>query len=217
MSRFSQAFSQIFRDDWGARMAKGAASDALSVPKKYDATRKQKAAWRAKNPEKVKAKYERKKARKKKSPTQISSAAPWPKLCKHCRKRREAPQKRGLCWTCTKNSEIRQRYAPPGAQTFEPAGKLGRLPPHPTTFPPGTDLKIRLMEMRAAAGMSSTHPKDVRLTTAFTADLPTLKVTGIREPIARTWIKAKRAKPTATEIRDAVLAHVADCSWGDED
>ncbi len=84
-----------------------------------------------------------------------------PKVCRHCGRRR-ANRARGLCWTCSTNPEIREQYP---SRTANPNGLgSGRwyapLPPSPTRARPGTAAKLRVLEARAAAGLSLFHPED---------------------------------------------------------
>ena len=83
-------------------------------------------------------------------------------VCKHCGQSRY-PKQRGLCWTCSQDPAVRNRYpstskfARRGVRNFNGATEL---PPKPTAALAGSAAKLRVLEERAALGVSLWHPDD---------------------------------------------------------
>lgn len=86
-------------------------------------------------------------------------------LCRHCKVKR-VNRHRGLCWTCYHTPSIRQAYA-----TDSTYGQIGHgadvaggyaLPDRPTDTIPGSEERIRVLQERAAQGVSLFHPADAR-------------------------------------------------------
>jgi hypothetical protein len=83
-------------------------------------------------------------------------------LCRHCQ-RVNSNRPRGLCWSCYYTPGVRERYpstskfARRGVSDFN--GRAG-LAVMPTSAPPGSDEKVRVLEERARLGLSLWHPLD---------------------------------------------------------
>lgn len=80
--------------------------------------------------------------------------------CRHCGRDRPLPR-RGLCFPCYHDPEIRQAYPknPPVHSAIMGRRPLGD-PPTPTRAPVGSAWKIRVMAARAQAGYGVLHPDD---------------------------------------------------------
>jgi len=82
-------------------------------------------------------------------------------MCRHCG-RAKVCRPRGLCWSCYYRPGVRDLY--PSTSKFVRRGcgvtGSGTLSRRPTAAQPGTPEKIRVLQRRAAAGLSLWHPRD---------------------------------------------------------
>lgn len=110
-----------------------------------------------------------------------------PALCLHCKNNlassasrrmksgdRRYATRRGLCWHCWKNKNIRVQYPPVSAwgargHKDRPAG-VGRPLPTPTDALPGTAEKIEVLRERARKGQLLAHPDDAKLPEAYATE-----------------------------------------------
>lgn len=86
-------------------------------------------------------------------------------FCIHC-KTRKGQRVRRLCHSCYCDQAIRALY-PINKTTVGFGGRQDfngqpRRPSKPTRYIPGTEAKIRVMQLRASRGESVFHPDDVR-------------------------------------------------------
>ena len=86
------------------------------------------------------------------------------RICRHCGQF-AISRPRGLCWHCYYAPGVRNLY--PSTSIYARRGVanvlgLGPLPASPTTAAPGTPEKLAVLEDRAKAGQSLTHPADAR-------------------------------------------------------
>lgn len=98
--------------------------------------------------------------------------------CLHCDEPRRI-KSRGLCQPCYLKPKIRDLYpkAPCGpspetvAKKYKGEAKFasrgvgnepGRTPSYPTSAPPGTEIKLRVMRDRLARGENAIHPLDAK-------------------------------------------------------
>ncbi len=83
-------------------------------------------------------------------------------LCRHCG-RYVVSRPRGLCHRCYYAPGVKECYPPtaPNARRGVPDGHGTRpLPAKPTRAFPGSAAKLRVLEERAAAGVTLWHPDD---------------------------------------------------------
>jgi hypothetical protein len=88
-------------------------------------------------------------------------------FCRHCRRRKLALRKRGLCARCHADLGVLMLY-PAGRQQVGRARNYGlglaafasAVPATPTAAPPGSLAKMRVMRRRLLAGESLFHPLD---------------------------------------------------------
>jgi len=83
-------------------------------------------------------------------------------LCRHCN-RVPSNRPRGLCWSCYYRPGVRQLY--PSTSRFARRGiadRIGRvpLPRVPTSAPPGSEAKVRVLMARASKRQGLWHPAD---------------------------------------------------------
>lgn len=82
-------------------------------------------------------------------------------VCAHCQSCVNLYDK-GLCWSCVSNDEVRGKALP--LSKFGRRGRglrgVGNHPPFSTRALPGTEEKIRVMELRASLGCSLFHEDD---------------------------------------------------------
>src|SRR5437588_11408350 len=82
--------------------------------------------------------------------------------CRHCGRNR-VNRPRGLCWSCYYTPGVRERY--PSTSKFARRGVgdfngRAEVAPEPTSAPPGSAEKVRVLEERARLGLSLWHPMD---------------------------------------------------------
>lgn len=84
------------------------------------------------------------------------------KKCRHCR-RRLAERQGGLCRSCYSDKTIRALYPVPLHKHAQRglAFKGCRVPATPTTAPPGSVEKMRVMQQRIRRGEQLFHPHDL--------------------------------------------------------
>lgn len=92
-----------------------------------------------------------------------NATPPMHTLCRHCQKRK-ANRARGLCWWCSLDPAVRDRYAgsdDPGARRGNGRGTEAHpLPPYPTRARSGTRAKVFIMAARVECGFLPHHPDD---------------------------------------------------------
>jgi hypothetical protein len=89
-------------------------------------------------------------------------------LCRHCKTRRASLRRRGLCWKCHADGNVRKDYGfvrrkGQGGGGYGVAGAInprGRQPAQPTGAAPGSEEKIAVLEERARLGLAMRHPDD---------------------------------------------------------
>lgn len=92
--------------------------------------------------------------------------APWVgSRCRHCGRKigRRAPR-RGLCYRCHRNREIRLGYSPVSKFGKRGVGTLNESRPaeEPTETLPGTEERILALQARAEAQQELKHPLDAQ-------------------------------------------------------
>ncbi len=93
----------------------------------------------------------------------VTTPAPDPGRCPHCRLRVVTRPARGLCYRCVKDAAVLAAYPLAGSKyARRGVGNLtGHRPlPAPTAAPPGTPAKVAVLEQRAAGGLALFHPAD---------------------------------------------------------
>jgi hypothetical protein len=85
-------------------------------------------------------------------------------MCRHCHKCK-VNRPRGLCWGCYYTPGIKEQY--PSTSKYARRGvgnstSRSPLPPLPTTAPPGSPQKLRVLEERARLHQALFHPFDAR-------------------------------------------------------
>lgn len=88
-------------------------------------------------------------------------------LCVHCDRRVRRTSggggNRGLCYTCYHKTEIREQYPPDpkhGRRYQDTSAKEAPLPDGPTSAPPISEEKVRVMMERARLRQQLFHPLD---------------------------------------------------------
>lgn len=81
--------------------------------------------------------------------------------CRHC-KSKVACRPRGLCWGCHSDLSVRAKYPITSKYARQGCGLRDprKLPPEPTSAPPGSLEKLGVLAARAAAGQRLWHPLD---------------------------------------------------------
>ncbi len=79
--------------------------------------------------------------------------------CRHCQQH-PATRSRQLCYGCFENSSIRDLYPPMTRNKSDRSRRNRRLPRVPTSAPPGSEAKIRVMQHRFMRRMQLFHPQD---------------------------------------------------------
>ncbi len=91
--------------------------------------------------------------------------------CRHCKRRKASPGRRGLCYSHYFNPAIRQLYpsthpkAGAASRGVDGDGMGLRLPAKPTHTEPGTEERIRVLAARESAKVALFHPDDTSLGT----------------------------------------------------
>lgn len=85
-------------------------------------------------------------------------------LCRHCQQKK-ANRPRGLCCRCYYTPGLKEHYPSTSRyarrhSALEDFEGRAPLPRRSTDTTPGTEEKIRVLEERAAAGLSLFHPRD---------------------------------------------------------
>lgn len=83
-------------------------------------------------------------------------------LCRHCSRNRIG-RPRGLCWSCYYRPGVRERYAPAASTGRRGIGFDADRLPEPTSAPPGSLEKVRVLMMRALHRQELWHPDDAPL------------------------------------------------------
>lgn len=125
------------------------------------------------------------------------------KLCKHCNRVPQLLHKRGLCWSCYFNPEIRPKY-PTSDSPFARRGRgnrgHGAMPAEPTQALPRSPGKVAVMMERAGRGECLFHPAD-----ALLDDEAVVDNTGL-QPRARASFEERAAAVLAVVPFDGCLS-----------
>lgn len=78
--------------------------------------------------------------------------------CQHCGHSRVS-RPRKLCWACYYEPRVRDLYAP-AHRGLHVVRFRAELAPTPTTAPPGSPEKFRVLQERCLAGVELHHPGD---------------------------------------------------------
>lgn len=79
--------------------------------------------------------------------------------CRHCEDR-IADRPRGLCSICYYNPDVRQQYPSSAKPTFGDFEGFVPMPPSPTSAPPGSPQKVKVLMQRARRNQQLWHPRD---------------------------------------------------------
>ena len=81
--------------------------------------------------------------------------------CRHCQAFRRS-LKRGLCWTCYRDTSVREMYPSRVRQGVRDFNGANVPIPAPTSAPPGSPKKVAVLEQRALEGQQLFSPMDAR-------------------------------------------------------
>lgn len=85
-------------------------------------------------------------------------------ICRHCHKCK-VNRPRGLCWSCYYTPGVKEQYPSTSKYARRGVGNFNGnapLPPLPTTAPPGSPEKLKVLEERARLKQALFHPADAR-------------------------------------------------------